>query len=63
MLQPCIPLPAPSTFPAGRFWQELPHSFLSLLLPETQPAINSSGCLLINILIARQHIIFIKIHK
>lgn len=48
---PRIPLPAPSTFPAGRFWQELPDSFLSLLLPETQPAINSSGCFLINILI------------
>lgn len=51
MLQPRIPLPALSTFPTGRFWHELPNSFLSLLLPETQPAINSSGCLLINILV------------
>lgn len=56
-LRPRIPLPAPSTFPAGRFWHELPDSIPSLLLPETQPAINSSGCLLINILI-RGNILF-----
>lgn len=50
-LQPRTPLPAPSTFPAGRIWHELHGSLPSLLLPEAQAAINSSGCLLINILI------------
>lgn len=57
ILWPCILLPAPSTFPMGRFWHELPDSFLSLLLPETQPAISSSGYLLINIHI-RGNILF-----
>lgn len=50
-LQPRTPLPAPSTFPAGRIWHELHGSLPSLLLPEAPAAINSSGCLLINILI------------
>lgn len=48
-LRPRIPLPAPSTFPVGRFWHQPPDSVLSLVLPETQAAIKSSGCLLINI--------------